>query len=342
MADEENTLYSVMCSKTLTMRRLMTSAVCSKHLTWHMLSGFPRPPLVTAIVMLCVAASLACAGAPAVDAAETNARIARIENDIITIDAAGADSGIAQSLLSRMASLKVPGLSVAVFDSGRIVWARGYGVVDQNTVAVVDTATLFQAASISKPVTSVGMFRLVEQGRLSLDENVNARLQSWAVPESRFTRIEKITPRRIVTHMSGLNVHGFLGYRSDDTLPTLQQVLNGEPPANSPPVRVDTIPGAREVYSGGGFVVLQLLMEEVSGQSFSALLADLVLTPAGMGHSTFAQPLPNELVGRAATGHDETGAPIAGRYHVHPELAAAGLWATPSDLAGFMLSVGQS
>ncbi len=241
-----------------------------------------------------------------------------------------------------MAALKVPGLSIAVFDSGRIVWARGYGVKDQNTGTVVNTATMFQTASISKPVTSVGMFRLVEQGRISLDQDVNAQLQSWAVPNNRFTQVEKVTPRRIVTHMSGFNVHGFLGYRLGDALPTVQQILNGEPPANSPLVRVDTIPGAQESYSGGGFVVLQLLMQEKSGRSFDSLLTDLVLKPAGMAHSTFAQPLPAKLLGRAATGYDDTGVSIPGKYHVYPELAPAGLWSTPSDLARFMLAVGRS
>jgi CubicO group peptidase (beta-lactamase class C family) len=287
-------------------------------------------------------AAFACAPARSIDSPDANARIASIENDIITIDAAGADSGAAQSLISRMAALKVPGLSIAVFDSGRIVWARAYGVVDRTVGEFVDTATLFQAASISKPVTSVGMFRLVEQGRISLDEDVNAQLQRWAVPENRFTQVEKVTPRRIVTHMSGLNVHGFFGYRSSETLPTLPQILDGAPPANSPAVRVDTIPGTREIYSGGGFVVLQLLMEDVSARSFPGLLADLVLEPAGMVHSTFAQPLPHDLAARAATGHDDTGASITGRYHVHPELSAAGLWSTPSDLARFMLAVGRS
>jgi CubicO group peptidase (beta-lactamase class C family) len=320
----------------------MATAACFTRCARHGLNRLLGPRIVTAVLILPIAGSLACASAPAPDATDIAARVVRIENDIIAISAAGVDSGTAQSLLSRMTALRVPGLSVAVFDSGRIVWARAYGVVDRNTDIIVDTATLFQAASISKPVTSVGMFRLVEQRHISLDTDVNTQLRSWAVPENRFTQIEKVTPRRLVTHMSGLNVHGFFGYRSNEALPTLLQILNGEPPANSPAVRVDTVPGVRETYSGGGFVVLQLLMEDVSGRSFGDLLKDLVLKPAGMVHSTFAQPLPVELAGRATTGHNDTGAVIAGRSHVHPELAAAGLWSTPSDLARFMISVGRS
>jgi CubicO group peptidase (beta-lactamase class C family) len=241
-----------------------------------------------------------------------------------------------------MAALNIPGLSVAVFDSGQIVWTRSYGVTDVNTGEKVDSSTLFQAASISKPVTSVGMFRLVEQGRLSLDEDVNERLRSWAIPENSFTRVEKVTPRRIVTHMGGLTVGGFAGYARGEPVPSVHQILNGEAPANSPAVRVDTFPGARESYSGGGFVLLQLLMEEVSAQSFPSLMTDLVLRPARMTHSTFSQPLLDELLDRAATGHDSRGAPVPGRHHVHPELAPAGMWSTPADIARFMLAVGRS
>ena len=273
---------------------------------------------------------------------DTQALISRIENGLVPIDAAGVDSGPPQSLGSRMADLHVPGLSIAVFDSGRIVWTRSYGVTDVTTAEEVDSTTLFQAASISKPVTSVGMFRLVEQGLLSLDEDVNERLESWAVAENGFTQVEKVTPRRIVTHMAGLNVGGFAGYARGEPVPSVHQILRGEAPANSPPVRVDTFPGARESYSGGGFVVLQLLMEEVTGQSFPSLMADLVLEPANMTHSTFSQPLPDELMDRAATGHDSKGVPVPGGHHVHPELAPAGMWSTPSDIARFMLAVGRS
>jgi CubicO group peptidase (beta-lactamase class C family) len=158
----------------------------------HSFSGTRRSPSVAGIVI--ASAAFACAPARSIDSPDANARIASIENDIITIDAAGADSGAAQSLISRMAALKVPGLSIAVFDSGRIVWARAYGVVDRTSGEFVDTATLFQAASISKPVTSVGMFRLVEPCRRSLDEDVNAKGHRWAVAEYRCSGGEEVAP----------------------------------------------------------------------------------------------------------------------------------------------------
>jgi CubicO group peptidase (beta-lactamase class C family) len=299
------------------------------------------PMVTTFFTVLGLLVVSACQPTPALES-DPDARIARIEQGIIPIDDSGADRGSPQFLSERVVALGVPALSIAVFDDGRILWARAYGLRDRSSGAAADTATLFQAASISKPVTSTALFQLVEEGLLALDEDVNRRLRSWSVPESRFTQMEKVTPRRIVTHMAGLTVHGFAGYKADEALPTVQQVLDGVPPANSSPVRVDTIPGIRESYSGGGFTVLQLLMEEVSGRPFATLVRDLVLQPAGMSHSTFAQPLSLDLTDQAATGYDGDGGPVEGRYHVYPELAAAGLWTTPSDLARFMLAIGRS
>jgi CubicO group peptidase (beta-lactamase class C family) len=299
---------------------------------------------MTRFLIAALGASAITIGAhqPAASPDAHQARIARIERDIRAIGRDGTEAPERQTLAARMAALKVPGISVAVFDEGQIIWTRGYGIRDNAPGARVDDTTLFQAASISKPVSAVAMFRLIEQGQLSLDEDVNARLRSWKVPDSAFTSTEKVTLRRIVSHMSGLGVHGFRGYDTGTPLPTLPQILDGVPPTNSPAVRVEATPGERESYSGGGFTVLQLLMEDVTRRPFADLLDELVLRPAQMTRSTFAQPLPGTLADRAATGFTRDGTPVTGRFHVYPERAAAGLWTTPSDLARFMLAVGRS
>jgi CubicO group peptidase (beta-lactamase class C family) len=270
------------------------------------------------------------------------ARVARIERSLVRRASTGADSGPTTTLTARMAELRVPGVQIAVFDSGRVVWARGYGVRDAATGAPVDTLTLFQAASISKPVAAAGMFRLAERGVVRPDADVNTMLRSWRVAAGPLTATEKVTLRRIVSHTAGLTVSGFAGYRAGAPLPSLADVLEGRPPANSLPVKVDRVPGREEQYSGGGVTVMQLLLEDVTGTPFTALMDTLVLGPAGMRHSTFAQPLPDRLAGQAASGHDDGGRPLPGRYHVYPERAAAGLWATAPDLARFMLAVGRS
>ncbi|WP_461042640.1 serine hydrolase domain-containing protein [Spirosoma harenae] len=265
-----------------------------------------------------------------------------IENKVIPIAKSGADSGSYQTIYERMKALGVPGVSIAVFDGGKISWTKGYGLSDITRHKSVDSATLFQAASISKPVTSVATFRLIEKKALVLDEDVNLKLRRWKVPENVYTSKEKVTVRRIVSHTAGLSVHGFAGYNPAAKLPTVTQILDGASPANSSPVRVMETPGDKERYSGGGFTILQLLLEDVTGNSFGPLVEELVLRPIGMRQSTFSIPLSGVTVFRAAKGYEGNGTLVDGGYHLYPELAAAGLWTTPADLARFMLNVSES
>ena len=243
------------------------------------------------------------------------------------------------TLAERMTHYKVPGVSIAVIEGGRIAWARGVGVKEAGKADSVGLTTLFQAASISKPVAATAMLRLVERGTLSLDTNVNRYLTSWKVPDNKFTATEKVTLRRIVSHSAGLTVHGFPGYATTDRQPTVVQVLDGVKPANTPPVRVDTTPGAIERYSGGGTTVMQQLLVDVTGKPFPALMQELVLGPAGMTHSTYEQPLPAARASEAARAHKQDGTPVPGGWHVYPEMAPAGLWTTPSDLATWAIAI---
>ena len=245
------------------------------------------------------------------------------------------------TLAERMKELNVAGVSMAVISDYKIEWAKGYGLADVEKALPVGTDTLFQAGSISKPVAAVAAMKLVEQGKLSLDEDVNAKLKSWKVPENEFTIAEKVTLRRILSHSAGLTVHGFPGYVSGVPIPAVPEILDGKPPANTAAVRVDLIPGTQFRYSGGGYTIAQLLMQDVTGLPFAAMMRDFVLLKAGMTRSTYEQPLPASLSGQAATGyvHEK---PVPGRYHTYPEMAAAGLWSTPSDLARFTIEIGKS
>ncbi|HEX8360840.1 MAG TPA: serine hydrolase domain-containing protein [Longimicrobium sp.] len=243
------------------------------------------------------------------------------------------------SLAERMAHYKVPGVSVAVVEGGRIAWARGFGVREAGTADSVTGTTLFQAASISKPVAATGMLRMVDEGKLALDTPVNEYLVSWKVPENEFTAREQVTLRRLASHSAGLTVHGFGGYPAGAPVPSVPQILDGSGPANSQPVRVNVVPGSMWRYSGGGTTIEQLVMTDVAKEPFPALMRRLVLEPAGMANSTFEQPLPEVRRGTAAAGHDEEGAVLPGRWHVYPEMAAAGLWTTPSDLLKWAMEI---
>jgi CubicO group peptidase (beta-lactamase class C family) len=236
-----------------------------------------------------------------------------------------------------LARYRVPGVSVAVVNGGVIEWARGYGVTEVGGRVGVSQETLFQAASLSKPVTSLGALRMVQDGRLGLDEDVNVRLSSWKVPPSQFGAT--VTLRQLLGHTGGVSVHGFGGYASGRPLPSCVQILDGQGPANNPPIRIVAPPGQRPAYSGGGYVIVQQLMSDVSGLSFADLMYTMVLRPLGMTHSTYEHPLPERLWPYAAAGHTEAGAELRGRWHNYPELAAAGLWTTPTDLARVVVEV---
>jgi CubicO group peptidase (beta-lactamase class C family) len=271
--------------------------------------------------------------------ASEEARIERVLSGLRPPIAIKGQPPVRWTLAERMADSHVPGLSIAVIDDGKIAWARGFGVREAGTNEPVTASTLFEAQSISKAVTASAALVLVNSGRLSLDESPNTYLKSWKLPYNEYQAHEKVTLRRILSHSSGLTVGGFAGYRTGDAFPTLLQILNGEKPANNAPVRVDFVPGSMSRYSGGGAEVMQQLLMDVTGQPFPELMKRLVLEPAGMTLSTYEQPLPAARWPEAADGHDGEGTAIKGKWPIQPEMAAGGLWTTPTDLAKWALHI---
>jgi CubicO group peptidase (beta-lactamase class C family) len=267
------------------------------------------------------------------------AKIERVENGLLPPAVVKGETPTRMPLADRMKFYKTPGVSIAVINDGRIEWARGFGVLQAGGKEPVTPDTLFQAASISKSLTAMVVLRLVEQGKLDLDGDVNKRLVSWKIPENDFTKDQKVTVHRLLAHTAGISVPGFLGYPVDKPLPTLRQILEGEKPANSNAIRVELKPGAKFLYSGGGYVILRQLMEDVSGKSFPELMQKTLLQKLGMTHSTFQQPLSPALAANAAAGHLPNGKEMEGKWFVLPELAPDGLWTTPTDLARLLIEV---
>jgi CubicO group peptidase (beta-lactamase class C family) len=229
----------------------------------------------------------------------------------------------AEPLVSLLQQHRVPAASLAVVRNGAIAEQQAIGA---------DRDTLFQAASISKVVTGLSILRLAGRGRLALDQTVTLLANPFSQP---------VTPRLLLSHRAGTNVPGFPGYPAGAPLPDLRQILDGAPPANTPAVRVVQAPGLAFRYSGGGTMVLQQLASEAAGVPFDKIAAAEVLGPAGMARSAFAQPLP-ERERNVAVAHDAEGRPLPGRFHVYPELAAAGLWSTAGDLARLALAIAAS
>jgi CubicO group peptidase (beta-lactamase class C family) len=238
-----------------------------------------------------------------------------------------------------MAYYGVPGVSIAVINDYRVEWARGYGILEIDRGNAVDTGTVFQAASLSKPVTALGALAMWHRGQMELDRDVNEVLQSWKVPTSDSIPDFLVTVRGLLSHTSGLTPTGYIGYANGTRVPNLKQVLNGARPANTPPISVDELNGQGFHYSGGGYTILQQLMMDVSRQKFPDLMRQLVLAPLGMSRSTYEQPLPKRMHRNAASGHRSSGRAIRGKWHTYPEMAAAGLWTTPSDVARFAIEL---
>lgn len=240
--------------------------------------------------------------------------------------------GTPAALPDRMKHYHTPGVSVAVIHQYELEWARGFGIQEAGAPAPITERTLFQAGSISKPVFALAVMRLVREGRLDLDEDVNRYLKSWQIPANGSWQ-PRVTLRQLLSHSAGLTVHGFPGYARTADIPSNVQILNGEPPSNTAAVQVNLLPGLQARYSGGGTTVGQRLVMDVMGQPFPEIMQDWVLGPLGMQASTYEQPLPESLHEYAATAHPWMNTPVTGKWHVYPEMAAAGLWSTPSDLA---------
>jgi CubicO group peptidase (beta-lactamase class C family) len=276
---------------------------------------------------------------PACKSTKSNERISKVENGLLLPVQIKGQPAERMQLAARMEYYKVPGVSIAVINDYKIEWAKGYGVLEAGEARPVTIETLFQAASISKPVAALAVLKMVEQGTFNLDEDVNNKLVTWKVPENEFTSEKKVTLRRLLSHSAGVTVHGFGGYAQDEGMPTLQQVLDGEEPANSDPIRVDILPGTKYRYSGGGYCIVQQLLMDNKNKPFPEIMKETILSPLHMTNSTYEQPLSKEKIANAAVAHRRDGNPIEGKWHTYPEIAAAGLWTTPSDLARFAIEL---
>ncbi len=238
------------------------------------------------------------------------------------------------TLAQVMEKVAVPGVSVAVIKDFQVHWAKGYGTADVTSGAPVTVDTLFQAASISKPVAAMAVLRLVQDGKLTLDADVNSLLKSWKLPAGEHTRDRPVTLRALLSHTSGLgDGFGFPGYRPGDPLPSVVQILNGEKPSNTGKVLMERPPFTAMKYSGGGVTMVQLVVTDTTGRQFPEVMKSLVLDPIGMSNSGFDQPLPPDRERLAARAHSSGGTARDAKWHVYPELQAAGLWTTPGDLA---------
>ena len=233
----------------------------------------------------------------------------------------------------RMAAHRVPGVSIAIIRDSAVQEAFTVGLASAATGTPLTPDTLFQVSSQTKPLAAILVMKQIEEGLYTLDTPINELLTSWELPENEFTRAEPVTVRHLLSHTSGIDVPTFNGYATEGEVPDLLQVLNGEEPCTSPPVRVTSLPGSCFKYSSGGYCVLQQLLEDIAEEPFAEMLHSNILRPLGRKHSTLAQPPAAIAFPRLSSGHHQDGSEVADRFRLYPELAAASLWSTPEDMA---------
>lgn len=265
-----------------------------------------------------------------------NEQIDLVENNLsggIVID------GKSYNLHERMKHYNVTGLSIAVIDNYQIVWAKGYGYADKKENREVTTNTMFEPGSISKSLNALGVLKLAQQGKLNLYQDINQYLISWKFPYDTVSKDEKITTAQLLSHTAGVSVYGFPGYERDSVIPGITEILDGKHPANTPPVRSLTEPGKEFSYSGGGILISQQLLTDITKQPYEQFMYNNVLKPLGMSNSFYNQPPTADQQKNLATGYESNGSEVSGKYFVYPEKAAAGLWTTPTDIGKYIVEM---
>lgn len=247
-----------------------------------------------------------------------------------------SSANISSTLLPVMKAYHVPVVGYAIIKNNRIVSVDTLSI-DPNIV--VSSSSLFQAASISKSVSAYGALKLVSQDKLNLDESVNSRLVTWKIPVNQYNQSTPVILRQLLDMTSGLSISGFPGHAQGKPLPTLLQILDGIPPANTSSIHVFYQPGTQYFYSGGAFEVLEQLMEDVTHQSFNVWMNNEVLKPLKMKQSIFQYPLTKARSQEAVPGFLSDGTMIKGGWNNYAIAAAGGLWSTPSDLAKFAIDI---
>jgi CubicO group peptidase (beta-lactamase class C family) len=266
-------------------------------------------------------------------AQEVNDKIKLFENNLNHWD---KSKNKKWTLIDRMTFYNINAVSVAVIKDYKVEWEKAYGYADVSEKKLATTQTLFQAASISKSINSLGILKLVEEGKLGLDDDINNYLKDWKFPYDSISKDKKISIAKLLSHQAGLSTSGFAGYEKGKDLPTTIEILDGLKPANSNPVRSIFEPNLKFQYSGGGTTITQLILENITGEKYEDYMKN-ILTSLKMNNSSYNQPPSKEIEKMLATGYYANNKEVYGKYHIYPEKAAAGLWTNPTDLAKYII-----
>ena len=243
------------------------------------------------------------------------------------------------SLEQRMKALNVSAVSIAVIKNNKIDWSSAHGVTTAGTSAKVTCRTVFQAASLSKPIAMMGALKMAEKGVIDLDKNIQSYLTDFQLPQGKQTSDNPVTFRNILNHTSGLNSGGYWGYGQDEAIPSDLDIVKGVTPTNSDPLAVLAPPATQLRYSGAGYTLAEIAMQDIFKQPFESIMKQWIIKPSNMTTADFTQPVNRQKHQSIAHGHQANGITVKGGWRNHPEQAAAGLWTNANDLALFLSEI---
>ena len=272
--------------------------------------------------------------------AQTNPNIVKVENNLITyVPVKGFKPW---NIAERMKYHNINGASIAVIKNYKIDFAKSYGFADTALKIKANNETIYSAGSISKLVTAVIVMKLVDEGKLSLDSNVNNYLKSWKLDENDFTKQKPITLKMLLSHTAGASQSAYWGFKpTEKDLPTITEILNGNKKAGSNKVVINSQPNKEFRYSGGGYMIVQMILMDVLQKDFESIAQEYVFKPLQMSSSTFAQPLPIQFKQRFSYGYSAASW-YTGKPYIYPQQAAAGLHTTATDLAKLIIAIQKS
>ncbi|MGP4040925.1 serine hydrolase domain-containing protein [Gracilibacillus sp. D59] len=241
----------------------------------------------------------------------------------------------------RMKDYNVPGLSISLLENGQISGIENFGILEEVSSRKVNENSIFSACSISKFLTAMLAMKLVEEGYLDLDDNVNQRLVSWIVPDNKYTKSKKVTLRNLLSHHSGIKdpEGSFAELNSKNGYPSMIELLKGDTPYCKVPIEVKCQPDSKFHYSDAGFCIIQQLIEDVTKKPFQQVMNEYIFVPIGMENSYFKIKMMETERENYACGHNRNGELVEGKYPIYPYPASSGLWSTSLDLAESVLEL---
>ncbi len=282
--------------------------------------------IILSLLFIGILCSQICFGQPQMKMQQAITHLEQEDGSFMTVEEAMQQHGLV-------------GLSVVVFDNYQIAWSKTWGYKFRGGTEKIDDETAFSTASISKAITATLLALLEEKGLLDLDEPVNKYLKRWKLAENSYTKEVPVTFRHLLSHTAGTTQHGFADFYKGDQVPTLLESLQGKLPRYNAPVQVTSLPGTNWSYSGGGYSVAQMAVEDHLGKSLAALAEEYLFRPLGMEHTTMYQDGHPKFLRNVAKVHNQQGEIIKTGIPICPQTAASAMWSTPVDMAKFLIEL---